>query len=220
MKKMPGFPIWKTILGYGLQPLITAKIAWLFLTLPFAKNCIKGPMPVKINRHLILSPDFNYDQFRKSRKLIKCSDVQAFHAIIGQAIKEYGRRQGEDLEKVWISSTFSMRVPPTDLKTMTFGNYWLAATLPLWVSDSLQTNIEASSKYYRQYIGSLDLIGFDGIINVANMLPYNLASIGQRFLTSKMTMGFSSLPSLNDGFNWEGMKSNGFWAIAPAISEL
>lgn len=70
-----------------------------------------------------------------------------------------------------------MRMPPAELKDLTFGNYFVPAVLPLWISDDLKTNIEASMKYYRQYIGSLDLFGFDNVAKIANMLPYNLSKL-------------------------------------------
>jgi len=38
--------------------------------------------------------------------------------------------------------------------------------------------------------------------------------------TSKLTMSFSSLPNIADGFSLGGMKSKGFYGIGPACSEM
>jgi len=72
---MPGFPLWKKVVGLILQPLLILKSSWMFLTLPTALNCIKKAYPTKINGHVILSEDYDYAKFRKSRKILKCSDV-------------------------------------------------------------------------------------------------------------------------------------------------
>lgn len=75
LKKMPGMPVWKTLLSNFLLPFLTVKIAWLMATLPIERNCIKKAMPTKSNRHVFLSQDFDYEEFRKSRRIVKCSDV-------------------------------------------------------------------------------------------------------------------------------------------------
>jgi len=61
----------------------------------------------------------------------------------------------------------------------------------------------------------MNLLGSYGLATITNMMPYNIPHMLYDFNTSKFTMGYSSMPDLGQGFNFDGMKTKGFLGIGP-----
>jgi len=105
------------------------------------------------------------------------------------------------------------------LEELEWGNHWFSITYPFKISNDLAANIESTRQNFRKHIGSVTLFASYGLFSFINSLPYDIPTRILTQISKKITMGMSSIPDLGDGFDFNGMKSKGFFAVGPAMLE-
>jgi len=69
-------------------------------------------------------------------------------------------------------------------------------------------------------MGSPKLLGMNNFIWLLLLLPFNLAKLSIGFLSKKLTMSYSNMPSPTKNYNFAGAKCNSMCGFSPAVGDM
>ena len=150
-----------------------------------------------------------------------CSLNEAMQACLSQALKQYSLNRNDDSFKTLnICTTFSLVNFPTKREELRNGNHWVFYDYHLPVSSSFQNNLLAIREVNNKLKGSTRLIGMEAASSLALWIPFNFPKHFFNYLTTKITMGYSNVPSPTQNYNFGGKRCNDITVFLPSVGEV
>ena len=93
---------------------------------------------------------------------------------MGQVIREYTSKRGENINEITIGSTFAIKNFAKNPEDIAYGNHWFPYDYPIPTTSSFETNLKGTKANSKKLKGNWRVLGMGTLFKMTLKLPYNI----------------------------------------------